>query len=92
MALPAGVVPSATLRTRDGKYAIIGGNGDSVYSRLMAAVGMLFGLAPATAPPTYVACMVHAFHSMLYLKVHASQNLYDGGALGDGRQARHRQQ
>ena len=33
------MVPSATLRTRDGKYAIIGGNGDSVYSRLMAAVG-----------------------------------------------------
>ncbi|KAK9831410.1 hypothetical protein WJX81_002598 [Elliptochloris bilobata] len=35
----SGVVPSATLRTRDGKYVIIGGNGDSVYSRLMAAVG-----------------------------------------------------
>ena len=34
-----GVVPSATLQSNDGKYVIIGGNGDSVYSRLMAAVG-----------------------------------------------------
>ena len=33
-------MPSATLGTRDGKYVIIGGNGDSVYSRLMAAVGV----------------------------------------------------
>ncbi len=35
----AGVVPSATFQTRDGRYVIIGGNGDSVYSRLMTAVG-----------------------------------------------------
>ncbi|KAA6422537.1 MAG: CAIB BAIF family [Trebouxia sp. A1-2] len=35
----SGVVPSATLQSKDGKYVIIGGNGDSVYSRLMAAVG-----------------------------------------------------
>jgi crotonobetainyl-CoA:carnitine CoA-transferase CaiB-like acyl-CoA transferase len=35
----AGVVPSATLKTQDGRYVIIGGNGDSVYTRLMAAVG-----------------------------------------------------
>lgn len=35
----AGVVPSATLKTKDGRYVIIGGNGDSVYTRLMAAVG-----------------------------------------------------
>jgi crotonobetainyl-CoA:carnitine CoA-transferase CaiB-like acyl-CoA transferase len=34
-----GVVPSATMQSKDGKYVIIGGNGDSVYSRLMAAVG-----------------------------------------------------
>lgn len=33
------MVPSATLKTKDGRYVIIGGNGDSVYSRLMAAVG-----------------------------------------------------
>ncbi len=33
------MVPSATLKTQDGKYVIIGGNGDSVYSRLMAAIG-----------------------------------------------------
>jgi crotonobetainyl-CoA:carnitine CoA-transferase CaiB-like acyl-CoA transferase len=33
------VVPSATLKTGDGRYVIIGGNGDSVYTRLMAAVG-----------------------------------------------------
>lgn len=37
--LLAGVVPSATMQSKDGKYVIIGGNGDSVYSRLMAAVG-----------------------------------------------------
>ena len=34
-----GVVPSATMQSKDGTYVIIGGNGDSVYSRLMAAVG-----------------------------------------------------
>ncbi len=35
----AGVVPSGTWRTKDGKYVVVGGNGDSIYSRLMAAVG-----------------------------------------------------
>jgi CoA-transferase family III len=35
----AGVVPSGTWRTADGKYVVIGGNGDSVYGRLMAAIG-----------------------------------------------------
>ena len=35
----AGVVPSATLATCDGRWVIVGGNGDSVYTRLMAAVG-----------------------------------------------------
>ena len=34
-----GVVPSATMQSKDGKYVIIGGNGDSVFSRLMTAVG-----------------------------------------------------
>ncbi len=37
--LLSGVVPSGTFRTREGKYVVIGGNGDSVYSRLMAAIG-----------------------------------------------------
>lgn len=37
--LTAGVVPSATMQSKDGKYVIIGGNGDSVYSRLMGAMG-----------------------------------------------------
>jgi len=37
----AGVVPSGTWRTKDGKYVVVGGNGDSIYSRLMAAVGRL---------------------------------------------------
>ncbi len=27
------------MQSKDGKYVIIGGNGDSIYSRLMAAVG-----------------------------------------------------
>lgn len=35
----SGVVPSGTFRTREGRYVVIGGNGDSVYSRLMAAIG-----------------------------------------------------
>ncbi|KAK9861238.1 hypothetical protein WJX84_004941, partial [Apatococcus fuscideae] len=35
----SGVVPTSTTRTKDGRWVIIGGNGDSVYSRLMAAVG-----------------------------------------------------
>jgi len=33
------VVPSGTFRTKEGKYVVIGGNGDSVYTRLMAAIG-----------------------------------------------------
>lgn len=37
--LPADVVPSGTFKTSDGKFVVIGGNGDSVYSRLMAAIG-----------------------------------------------------
>ena len=32
-------MPTSTTRTGDGRWVIIGGNGDSVYSRLMAAVG-----------------------------------------------------
>ncbi|GIL52297.1 hypothetical protein Vafri_8210 [Volvox africanus] len=35
----SGVVPSGTFRTKDNRYVVIGGNGDSVYSRLMAAIG-----------------------------------------------------
>ncbi|PSC70037.1 carnitine dehydratase [Micractinium conductrix] len=34
-----GVVPSGTWRAKDGGWVIIGGNGNSVYNRLMAAVG-----------------------------------------------------
>ena len=34
-----GIVPTGTYRCRDGKYAIIGGNGDSIYKRLMHATG-----------------------------------------------------
>lgn len=33
------VVPSGTFRCSDGRYVVIGGNGDSVYSRLMQAIG-----------------------------------------------------
>ena len=33
------MVPSATFQTGDGRYVIIGGNGDSIYTRLMTAVG-----------------------------------------------------
>jgi crotonobetainyl-CoA:carnitine CoA-transferase CaiB-like acyl-CoA transferase len=35
----SGVVPSGTFRTKDDQWVIIGGNGDSVYSRLMETVG-----------------------------------------------------
>lgn len=34
-----GIVPTNTYRCRDGKYVIIGGNGDSIYQRLMRAAG-----------------------------------------------------
>lgn len=37
-ALP-GIVPSNTYPTRDGKYVIIGANGDKIFKRLMQAVG-----------------------------------------------------
>jgi crotonobetainyl-CoA:carnitine CoA-transferase CaiB-like acyl-CoA transferase len=35
----SGIVPTSTYPTRDGKYIIIGGNGDSIYNRLMIAAG-----------------------------------------------------
>jgi formyl-CoA transferase len=35
----AGIVPSNTYRCRDGKFVIIGGNGDSIFQRLMRTVG-----------------------------------------------------
>jgi crotonobetainyl-CoA:carnitine CoA-transferase CaiB-like acyl-CoA transferase len=34
-----GIVPTNTYRCRDGKYVVIGGNGDSIFKRLMIAVG-----------------------------------------------------
>lgn len=37
-ALP-GIVPSNTYPTRDGKYVIIGANNDSIFKRLMSAIG-----------------------------------------------------
>jgi formyl-CoA transferase len=37
-ALP-GIVPSNTYPTRDGKYVIVGANGDSIFKRLMSAIG-----------------------------------------------------
>lgn len=35
----AGIVPTNTYRCRDGKFVIIGGNGDSIFQRLMEAIG-----------------------------------------------------
>lgn len=35
----SGIVPSNTYLCRDGKYVIIGGNGDSIFKRLMRAAG-----------------------------------------------------
>jgi len=37
-ALP-GIVPSNTYTTRDGKYLVIGANGDSIFKRFMLAIG-----------------------------------------------------
>ena len=34
-----GIVPTNTYRCADGKYIVIGGNGDSIYQRLMRAIG-----------------------------------------------------
>jgi formyl-CoA transferase len=34
-----GIVPSNTYTTRDGKYVVIGANGDSIFKRLMTAIG-----------------------------------------------------
>jgi formyl-CoA transferase len=34
-----GIVPSNTYGTRDGKYLVIGANADSIFKRLMAAIG-----------------------------------------------------
>jgi crotonobetainyl-CoA:carnitine CoA-transferase CaiB-like acyl-CoA transferase len=35
----SGVVPTGTFATKEGRFVIIGGNGESVYSRLMRAIG-----------------------------------------------------
>ncbi len=34
-----GIVPTNTYRCRDAKYVVIGGNGDSIFKRLMIAIG-----------------------------------------------------
>src|SRR3546814_3174636 len=34
-----GIVPTNTYRSRDGKFVIIGGNGDSIFKRLMEVAG-----------------------------------------------------
>jgi crotonobetainyl-CoA:carnitine CoA-transferase CaiB-like acyl-CoA transferase len=34
-----GIVPTNTYRCKDGRFVIIGGNGDSIYKRLMQAIG-----------------------------------------------------
>ncbi|HWQ40276.1 MAG TPA: CaiB/BaiF CoA-transferase family protein [Burkholderiales bacterium] len=34
-----GIVPSNTYTTRDGKYIVVGANGDSIFRRLMTAIG-----------------------------------------------------
>ena len=34
-----GIVPTNTYRCKDGKYVVIGGNGDSIFKRLMTAAG-----------------------------------------------------
>ncbi len=34
-----GIAPSNTYTTRDGKYVVIGGNGDSIFKRMMKAIG-----------------------------------------------------
>ena len=34
-----GIVPTNTYRCADGKFLVIGGNGDSIFARLMTAVG-----------------------------------------------------
>ena len=35
-----GIVPTNTYRCQDGKYVVIGGNGDSIFQRLMEAAGL----------------------------------------------------
>lgn len=34
-----GIAPSNTYQCRDGKYIVVGGNGDAIFKRLMAAIG-----------------------------------------------------
>ncbi|MCS7158632.1 MAG: CoA transferase [Blastocatellia bacterium] len=35
----SGIVPTNTYRCKDGKYIVIGGNGDTIFKRLMVAIG-----------------------------------------------------
>jgi crotonobetainyl-CoA:carnitine CoA-transferase CaiB-like acyl-CoA transferase len=45
-----GIVPTNTYRCKDNKYVVIGGNGDSIYKRLMNAIGRAdLGEAPELA-------------------------------------------
>lgn len=45
-----GIVPTNTYRCADGKFVVIGGNGDSIYKRLMEAIGRAdLGEDPAMA-------------------------------------------
>jgi len=44
-----GIVPTNTYRCRDGKYVVIGGNGDSIFKRLMQAAS----LAEAAEDPRF---------------------------------------
>jgi len=47
-----GIVPSNTYTTRDGKYVVIGANGDAIFRRMMTAIGRedlgMIRLSPAT--------------------------------------------
>lgn len=46
-----GIVPTNTYPCKDGKHVIIGGNGDSIYIRLMNAIGRSDLVREIVAPP-----------------------------------------
>ena len=82
----ADVVPSGTFRTADGKWVVIGGNGDSVYSRLMEAIGRP---DMGSSNPRYANNSMRCRHEAEIMAEVGGDREGGGGECGRGRCCRH---
>ena len=62
-ALP-GIVPSNTYPCADGKYVVIGANADSIFKRMMRAIGRIYSIADIVADMHYQACGMVERHKL----------------------------